>query len=338
MFFLDKTPNSLSHMRSQIFMKISKTPTLEFTETIRRWGGADILTRSIEVIWSNDSKTINLKSEVEFEQMIGKIQRGLKVRDLTQSNLDNSDLDGSFMSMKYNLGNSLKKIRITAKLPQIPTTLTHHPQSMTHTPQISKAKPFGSESKAKKKYLEHSGSKEINEPSVFNEENLPETPQLGGAQVPLKFKHSKTQFSGGMDSAIRMKSMEFSKAPSKESNLSSMTDVLAKYAKFLVGQLPPDNKQFTEIIKKNRLPCEKCFDFEEPNKKLGCRYCHKKGYHYMDFQTEVVINLISEKLRSWLLCPIQAFVGEKDAQGPVLSKENSFGAHGKIFSNLLIFD
>ena len=89
-------------------------------------------------------------------------------------------------------------------------------------------------------------------------------------------------------------------------------EILTRYAQFLNGQLLPDNKKFNEIISKNRLPCEKCFDFDDQDKKIGCKYCHKKGYQYMDFQTEIVINLISQKLRQWLLSPIEAFIGGKD--------------------------
>ncbi len=91
-----------------------------------------------------------------------------------------------------------------------------------------------------------------------------------------------------------------------------MFDILSKYAKFLVGQMPPEHKKFSEIIAKNRMPCERCFDFEDHEKQLGCKYCHKKGYTRMNFQTEMISHLISEKIRQWLFAPIAAFVGEQE--------------------------
>jgi hypothetical protein len=72
----------------------------------------------LEIIWRNESKRVILSTEIEFENMISTISKSFGNRNANKStNLDLSDLDGSFMSMKYQMGNSLKKIKIIAKIP-----------------------------------------------------------------------------------------------------------------------------------------------------------------------------------------------------------------------------
>jgi len=103
----------------------------------------------------------------------------------------------------------------------------------------------------------------------------------------------------------------------------SVTDVLAKYVNYLQSMIPAENLAFANLIAQGRLPCEHCFDFNDQDKKLGCRYCHKKGYKYMDFGTEVIVNLISDKIRKWVLHPIQAFIGDGEASTPQPAHKNS---------------
>ena len=351
MFFLDSNPSSLDDIRKQIFKKINKSE-IEFQQKVRIWQGENNLRDNLEIIWRNESKRVILSTEIEFENMISTISKSFGNRNANKStNLDLSDLDGSFMSMKYQMGNSLKKIKIIAKIPdqvRIESPPMMHVKSMKHTPAPMQQKQFGSDSKNTKRN-KFQNRMSVQDPNIFSfkeqESVPPETPQLGAvAKKPKKFMHSKTIVSskkltqqGSFDlSAKPISSTGFMLGPSKSggvnSNEPSVINVLGKYAKILQNQLPSENKVFSEMITKNRIPCQHCFDFENPDKQLGCKHCHKKGYFYVDFQTEVFIHLISSKLRSWLLNPIQALVEGREFEELPLSREASFAQQqGNIF-------
>lgn len=274
---------------------MSKTyPAVEFEQEVKNWGGRENLQNNLDLTWKSESELINLDSEEAFQGMMAKVQNCLQMHALKQNTQDNTDLDGSLMSMKYNLGNSLKKVRIIAKIPLYQSQI-FHPQSVATpiiAPRTKTTKAFGSDTKQKKSTIfKEQMSRLKTEPEVGIE-----TPEIG-INKPKKFKHSKAQF-GGIDTPNQYKSVDFSnKTASDTGNKLSMLEVLNNYARFLQGQLLPEHKKFSEIVAKKRIPCPKCFDFEDQNKKLGCRYCHKKGYQYMDFQTEFTINLVSDMLR-----------------------------------------
>ena len=150
-------------MRQLIFKMVRE----EFQPKIEQFGGDKKFIQSIAISWRYDSRGNELQSENDFVDMAQYLQQVCKSSDAKNQEANTSDLESSFVSIKFNGSQNVKIVRLTASA-QENKIVAIQPESVTTftaiTPRESrKANIWSSDSKTETSRLNFLSSSNLNQ-------------------------------------------------------------------------------------------------------------------------------------------------------------------------------
>lgn len=121
----------------------------EFQEKIEKFGGEKNLVQSIGISWRHESTGSDLRTEQDFREMVNILYKACKTTDSKNQEANTSDLESSFVSIKFNGSQKVKIVKLTAELQEnIAETLQLEPSIIVEsTPRDVRNKVWLSESK-----------------------------------------------------------------------------------------------------------------------------------------------------------------------------------------------